>query len=80
MRGYPPGSMVAAACAKLRRAMGPNWRGKTVIVRRADSISSVEVKLVDWCGSTSKLIDLYAAPFSLLAPNGAGTVQVTVRW
>ena len=40
----------------------------------------VSVKLVDWCGSADKLIDLYAAPFSRLAPLSQGIVTVIVRW
>jgi rare lipoprotein A (peptidoglycan hydrolase) len=74
--GYPPGSMVAAACAKLRTAMGPNWRGKTVIV--STSSRSVIVTLVDRCGSSDKLIDLYNAVMVKLG--GTGVLQVTVRW
>ena len=73
---YPPGSMVAAACLKLRRAMGSNWRGKTVTV--VGNGRSVRVKLVDWCGSTDKLIDLYWAPMSRLG--GKGVLPVRVEW
>jgi len=73
---YPPGSMVAAACGKLRSAMGPNWRGKTVTV--STKTRTVTVKLVDWCGSKDKTIDLYWAPMSKLG--GSGVLSVTVRW
>jgi hypothetical protein len=66
--------MVAAACAPLREAMGPGWRGRFV------EVNGVVVQLVDWCGSTSKTIDLYAAPFSMLAPLERGVVAVTVGW
>lgn len=76
MHGYPPGSMVAAACGKLRRAMGKNWRGTSVVVRGPHS--SVRVVLVDWCGSKTKLIDLYQEPMSRLG--GTGTLTVTVIW
>lgn len=75
---YPVGSMVAAACGKLRRAIGPDWRGRRVTVRSGSR--SIRVTLVDWCGSTSKTIDLYGAPFSRLAPLSAGVVEVTVSW
>lgn len=72
---YPPGSMVAAACGKLRAAMG-SWRGKTVSV--SSGRRTVSVKLVDWCGSRSKLIDLYWEPMRRLG--GSGVLPVTVRW
>ena len=68
--------MVAAACGKLRSAMGPNWRGKTVTVSTKNR--TVTVKLVDWCGSKDKTIDLYWAPMSKLG--GSGVLSVTVRW
>lgn len=73
---YPPGSMVAAACGKLRAAMGPHWRGKTVIVQHGSD--RVAVRLVDWCGSKDKLIDLYWEPMSRLG--GSGVLRVSVRW
>ena len=73
---YPPGSMVAAACRKLRIAMGPGWRGDTVTVSSGGR--TVTVKLVDWCGSTTKLIDLYWEPMRRLG--GTGVIPVTVRW
>lgn len=74
---YPPGSMVAAACGKLRAAMGPGWRGRLVVVR-ASSGRQVTVKLVDWCGSKTKLIDLYWEPMRRLG--GTGVLSVKVRW
>jgi hypothetical protein len=73
---YPPGSMVAAACGKLRAAMGPNWRGKTVTVTNRGKTISVE--LVDRCGSKTKLIDLYWEPMRRLG--GTGVLPVVVRW
>lgn len=76
MHGYPPGSMVAAACGSLRAAMGPDWRGK--IVKVVSGSASVAVRLVDWCGSTSKIIDLYFEPMSQLG--GTGTLPVIVSW
>lgn len=79
MKGYPAGSMVAAACAPLRAAMGPNWRGRAVTV--SANGRSVTVVLRDWCGSTTKTIDLYAAPFSKLAPTSTGVIRdVVIRW
>ena len=70
--------MVGAACGKLRAAMGPNWRGKTVLVRSSDQ--QVTVKLVDWCGSKDKLIDLHPGAFKELGPLSRGVLRVTVRW
>ena len=77
MHGYPPGSMVAAACGKLRAAMGLHWRGQVVTVRAANGRSAT-VRLVDWCGSTTKLIDLYQKPMSDLG--GTGVLKVRVEW
>jgi hypothetical protein len=68
--------MVAAACAKLRAAMGPHWRGQTVTVTAGNH--QVAVTLVDWCGSKDKLIDLYREPMRQLG--GSGVLRVTVRW
>jgi hypothetical protein len=76
MHGYPPGSMVAAACSRLRSAMGPGWRGRTVTVTANGRL--IKVKLVDWCGSTDKVIDLYREPMRRLG--GSGVLSVTVRW
>jgi len=70
--------MVAAACGRLRDAIGPKWRGRVVTVRAGSR--SVLVQLVDWCGSSSKTIDLYAAPFQRLAPLSRGVVEVSVSW
>ena len=74
---YPPGSMVAAACAKLRQAMGADWRGKTVTVTRK-GWAPIRVKLVDYCASKTKTIDLYYEPMSRLG--GTGVLDVTVTW
>ena len=74
---YPPGSMVAAACGKLRASIGTHWRGKVVTVTNASG-KTISVKLVDWCGSTDKLIDLYWEPMRRLG--GTGVLPVTVRW
>ena len=68
--------MVAAACLKLRRAMGPGWRGDRITV--TGNGRTVTVQLVDWCGSTDKLIDLYWEPMRRLG--GSGVLPVTVRW
>ena len=68
--------MVAAACLKLRRAMGPHWRGTIVTVTSGKR--SVIVKLVDFCASRDKLIDLYWEPMRRLG--GRGTLPVRVSW
>jgi len=73
---YPPGSMVAAACGKLRAAMGPNWRGRIVTVSSGGR--QVTVRLVDWCGSKTKTIDLYWEPMRRLG--GTGVLPVIIRW
>jgi hypothetical protein len=75
--------MVAAACGKLRAAMGPNWRGKMVTVKGPHKTEyapegRVTVRLVDWCGSKTKLIDLYWEPMRQLG--GTGVLRVTVSW
>jgi hypothetical protein len=75
---YPPGSMVAAACGKLRAAIGPKWRGKTVVVTRLDTGKSVQIKLVDYCASKDKTIDLYWAVMARLG--GTGVLRVKVAW
>lgn len=75
---YPPGSMVAAACAPLRAAMGPRWRGQTVVVINRNTGGRVVVKLVDYCASRDKAIDLYWEPMRRLG--GSGVLPVTVRW
>lgn len=74
---YPPGSMVAAACGKLRRAMGPKWRGQYVTVSRSKT-RFVVVRLVDSCASPTKTIDLYREPMRRLG--GTGVLRVTVSW
>jgi len=69
--------MVAAACGKLRSAIGPNWRGKIVTVTNRRG-TTVTVRLVDWCGSATKTIDLYWEPMRLLG--GTGVLPVKIRW
>lgn len=72
--------MVAAACGKLRVAMGGHadrfWRGKVVTVEAGNR--QVAVKLVDWCGSKTKTIDLYWEPMRQLG--GDGVLRVKIRW
>jgi hypothetical protein len=64
--------MGAAACAPLRVAMGPRWRGRVV------TVNGLAVRLVDYCASRTKTIDLFWGPMSALG--GTGVLDVTVRW
>ena len=88
-RGYPSGSMVAAAGPRLRIAMGGGapttapdpWRGKRVNVCVENTTRCVRVTLVDWCQcyykqGHEKLIDLYNKPWSDLGKPS----RVTVSW
>lgn len=77
-KGYSSGAHVGAACSKLRDAMGPSWRGRTVVVSGGGQ--QVAVKLVDWCGSKDKLIDLHPGAFTEIGPLWRGVLRVTVRW
>ena len=58
--------------------MNNHWRGKVVSVMSNVTGKIVNVKLVDWCGSSDKLIDLYWEPMRQLG--GTGVLSVTVRW
>lgn len=86
MAKYPDGpgdQLVAAACGKLRRAMGGNankyWRNKTVTVRRNGTNQLVRVVLRDWCASEDKTIDLYRDAMDRLGPSSGG-YNVTIFW
>lgn len=69
--------LYAAACGKLRTAMGSKWRGKTVHV--VGNGRAVNVRLIDWCGSTDKTIDLYRDSMDRLGPSSGG-YNVVVSW
>lgn len=69
--------LYAAACYKLRVAMGPNWRGKYVTV--SGNGNTVRVRLIDYCASKDKTIDLYRDSMDRLGPSSGG-YGVTVRW
>lgn len=84
MKVHPDGpgvDLYAAACGKLRRAMGGEddhyWRGKRVGV--TGNGHAVTVRLADWCGSEDKLIDLYRDAMDVLGPSSGG-YAVTVTW
>ena len=74
--GYPDGARFnayAAAGPRLRAALGPNWRGKVILV------DGYAVTLIDWCQcyegqSNEKLLDLY---YDVFARTGS---SVTIRW
>jgi len=73
----------AAAGPDLRAALGPGWRGMSVVVTRADMGAGVVVQLTDWCACGSRngvptLIDLDRESFAVLALPSAGIVAVTV--
>lgn len=74
--GYPPGSMVAAAGSELQVG---NWRGRWVTVTSGGN--AVRVRLVDSCLCRgNRIIDLYVAAFSRLAPTSRGVIPVRVSW
>ncbi len=73
----------AAAGPDLRAALGPGWRGTSVVVTRADMGAGVVVRLTDWCQCGARdgvptLIDLDRESFAVLALPSAGIVRVTV--
>lgn len=70
--------MVAAACGRLRAALGSNWRGRRVTVKSIRKGTQVNVTLVDYCASTSKSIDLYWEPMRRLG--GTGVLEVEISW
>jgi len=77
---YPDGpgpDYYAAACGKLRRAMGSDWRGKRVGV--IGNGRATVVRLIDYCASEDKTIDLYRDAMDALGPSGGG-YNVTVTW
>ena len=73
--GYS-GGLYAAAGPGLRVG---NWRGRVVTV--CGNGNCINVKLVDWCAcGGARVIDLFGAAYSRLAPLGTGTVAVKVSW
>ena len=74
----------AAAGPALRKMLGPNWRGKTVVVCQYVGRTCTRVKLTDWCQcyrgtARERIIDLDRRTFALLALPSRGLVRVTVR-
>ena len=74
-RGYPPGTLAAAAGPALRVG---DWRGRIVTVRANGR--SVNVQLVDWCACPRRVVDLYRAAFARLADPSRGVLRVEVTW
>ena len=77
---YPAPGSVAAAGPRLRRALGPNWRGQWVRVCAGECVT---VKLTDFCQcyrgtSRERLLDLNDDDFSVLAPLSSGIVRVRI--
>lgn len=80
-KDYPDRSgtadLYAAAGPALRKG---NWRGRIVTVQANDR--KIKVKLVDWCGCPSRIIDLYFDSFAALGynPYTKGVMQVVITW
>jgi hypothetical protein len=72
------GGQYAAACGKLRTAMGRHWRGQRV--RVSGPGGSTVVTLIDWCGSSDKTIDLYWDAFARVRGTNGGVARVTITW
>jgi rare lipoprotein A (peptidoglycan hydrolase) len=74
-RGYPPGTLAAAAGPALRVG---DWRGR--IVKVCSGGRCVRVQLVDWCACPHRVVDLYRSAFSRLASPSRGVLHVEVSW
>jgi hypothetical protein len=69
----------AAAGPGLRAALGPGWRGRTVLVTAG--ARSAWVRLTDWCACPGgRVIDLDSRSFAALAPLSVGVLRVSVRY
>jgi len=82
-RGYPEGTLAAAAGPALRVG---DWRGRIVKVcelvrdKSHPRTACVKVSLVDWCACPRRLIDLYRSAFARLAAPSEGVVRVSITW
>lgn len=63
----------AAAGPSLRRALGPSWRGRVVLV------DGIRVRLTDWMVA-DRLVDLDSRTFAAIAPLSRGLTEVTISW
>lgn len=74
---------VSAAGPALRAAVGPGWRGQTVVVCAGERC--IETVLGDWCAcgprpSGPTVIDLHLPVFAELAVPSRGVIRVEVTW
>ena len=80
----------AAAGPALRALLGPNWRGRTVLVSQRTcngtscSTTTSKVRLTDWCQcyrgeARERLVDLDRRTFALFASPSRGLVRITIR-
>lgn len=68
----------AAAGPRLRRALGPDWRGRWVRVC-VDGQGCIAVRLTDWCAcGHGRVIDLDRRSFAALADPSRGVIPVWV--
>jgi len=74
-RGYPEGTLAAAAGPALRVG---DWRGR--IVKVCGNGRCVKVILADWCACPRRVIDLYRGAFSKLASPSRGVLRVSISW
>ncbi len=74
-RGYPEGTLAAAAGPALRVG---DWRGRIVTVRSGSR--AVNVQLVDWCACPHRLVDLYRSAFARLGSPSRGVLRVSISW
>jgi len=74
-RGYPEGTLAAAAGPALRVG---DWRGR--IVKVCGNGHCVKVILADWCACPRRVIDLYRGAFSKLASPSRGVLRVSISW
>lgn len=72
--GYSSASYVGAAGPRLRQALGPHWRGRSVTVWYGNK--HVRIKLVDSCRCPhGRVIDLHPRPFSKLGALRIGVLR-----
>jgi len=74
-RGYPEGTLAAAAGPALRVG---DWRGR--IVKVCGNGRCVKVILADYCACPRRVIDLYRGAFSKLASPSRGVLRVSISW
>ena len=80
---YAAPTGTAAAGPKLRRALGPHWRG--AVIRVCVNGHCTRVRLTGWCQCYAgtrreRLVDISRGSFARLAPPSRGLVVVRVTW